>query len=43
MKLEKFNFNKKIGKHWYGNRVVDDWNKLASDVIDANMLARSKC
>ncbi|KAK8720446.1 hypothetical protein OTU49_013315, partial [Cherax quadricarinatus] len=37
-KLEKFRFRKDIGKHWFGNRVVDEWNKLPSTVIEAKTL-----
>ena len=28
-KLEKCRFSKQIGRNWFTNRVVDDWNKLA--------------
>ncbi len=25
-----------IGKNWFTNRVVGEWNKLAGNVVDAN-------
>ena len=27
-KLEQFNFHREIGRNWYGNKVVDEWNKI---------------
>ena len=27
-KLEKYRFNKEIGRNWFTNRVVDDWSLL---------------
>ncbi|KAK8741933.1 hypothetical protein OTU49_002018 [Cherax quadricarinatus] len=41
-KLEKFRFRKDIGKYWFGNRVVDEWNKLPSTVIEARTLCSFK-
>ena len=37
-KLDKFRFNKDMGKYWFTNRVVDEWNKLSSHVVSANTL-----
>ena len=37
-KLEKFRFKKDIGKNWFGNRVVNMWNRLPNDIINANTL-----
>lgn len=34
--LDKFRFRKEIDKSWFMNRIVDEWNKLSSNVIDAN-------
>ena len=31
--LDKFRF--KIGKNWFTNRVVEDWNKLSRYVVSA--------
>ena len=31
-KLDKFRFKKDIGKHWFGNGVVDMWNSPPSAV-----------
>ena len=35
-KLVKFTFHREIGRHWYGNRVVDEWNKLPEEIVSAN-------
>ncbi len=32
-KLDKFRFSKDIGKNWFTNRVVDEWNRLSSHVV----------
>ena len=32
-KLEKFRFKKEIGKNWFTNRIVDEWNRLSSHVV----------
>ena len=37
-KLDKFRFRKDIGKNWFGNRVVDMWNRIPNEVIAANTL-----
>ena len=37
-KLDKFKFNKDIGKYWFGNRVVDLWNRLPPAVINSNSI-----
>ena len=37
-KLEKFRFRKEIGKNWFTNRVVDEWNRLSGQVVSANTL-----
>ena len=37
-KLDKFRFNKDIGKNWFTNRVVDEWNGLSTHVVSANTL-----
>ncbi|KAK8747068.1 hypothetical protein OTU49_016973, partial [Cherax quadricarinatus] len=41
-KLDKFRFRKDIGKYWFGNRVVDEWNSLPSWVIEARTLGSFK-
>ncbi len=35
-KIGKFRLNKDIGKNWFTNRVVDEWNRLSSTVVSAN-------
>ncbi len=37
-KLEKFMFNKGIGKNWFTNRVVDEWNRLSGHLVSANTI-----
>ena len=37
-KLDKFRFNREIGKNWFTNRVVDEWNRLSSHVVSANTI-----
>ena len=37
-KLDKFRFRKDIGKHWFGNRVVDMWNVLPNSVISSETI-----
>ncbi len=38
LKLDKFKFSKDIGKSWYTNRVVDEWNRLSSHVMSGNTI-----
>ncbi len=35
-KLDKFRFNKDMGKNWFTNRLVDEWNRLGGHVVGAN-------
>ncbi len=37
-KLDKFRFNKDMGKNWIANRIVDEWNRLSSHVVNANTI-----
>ncbi len=37
-KLDKFGFNRDIGKNWFTNRVVDEWNRLSSHVVSGNTI-----
>ena len=37
-KLDKFRFRKEIGKNWFTNRVVDEWNKLSVNVVNAETI-----
>ena len=41
-KLDKFRFRKDIGKHWFGNRVVDMWNRLPSAIVGSGTLGSFK-
>ena len=33
-----FKFKKEIGKNWFTNRVVDEWNRLSSHVVNAKSI-----
>ena len=37
-KLEKFRYRKEIGKNWFTNRVVNEWNRLSRQVVSANTI-----
>ncbi len=37
-KLDKFRFNKDIGKNWFTNKVVNEWNRLSSHVVSGNTM-----
>ncbi len=37
-KLDKFRFNKDIGKNWLTNRIVDEWSRLGSHVVSGNTI-----
>ena len=41
-KLEKIRFRTDVGKYWFSNRVVNDWNRLSSDVVGAGSLGSFK-
>ncbi len=37
-KLDKLRLNKDIGKNWFTNRIMDEWNKLSSHVVSGNTI-----
>ena len=37
-KLDKFRFRREVGRNWFGNRVVDTWNALPRNVVNAKTL-----
>ena len=41
-KLDKFRFRREIGRNWFTNRVVDEWNKLSNFVVSAGTLESFK-
>ena len=41
-KLEKYRFNKEIGRNWFINMVVVDWNRLSQQVINAQTIGSFK-
>ena len=41
-KLDKYRFRKEIGRNWFTNRVVDEWNRLTRHVIEASSLGSFK-
>ena len=42
LKLEKFRFRKEIGRNWFSNRVVDMWNSLPYEVVNAESMDSMK-
>ena len=41
-KLEKFRFRREIGKNWFSNRVVDEWDRLGNHIVSAQTLGSFK-
>ena len=41
-KLEKLRFRTDVGKHWFTNRVVNDWNRLSRHVVGAESISSFK-
>ena len=41
-KLEKCRFNKEIGRNWFTNRMVNDWNRLSQQVASAQTIGSFK-
>ena len=41
-KLEKSRYKKELGKNWFSNRVVDEWNRLSSQVVGAETIESFK-
>ena len=41
-KLDKLRFRTDIGRHWFTNRVVNDWNRLSRHVVSAETLGTFK-
>ena len=42
LSLKKFRFKKEIGRNWFSNRVVDEWNGLSNQVVGANTIGSFK-
>ena len=40
--LEKCRFSKEIGRNWFTNRVMDDWNRLIQQVVSAQTIGSLK-
>ncbi|XP_050711202.1 uncharacterized protein LOC126995577 [Eriocheir sinensis] len=38
-KIEKYRFRRDIGKHWFSNRVVGEWNRLSNHIVSAGTIA----
>ena len=34
-RLKKFRFTREMGRKWFSNRVVDEWNRLSNRVVSA--------
>ena len=41
-KLEKLDLIKRIGRDWFTNRVVDDWNRLSQQVVSVQTIGNFK-
>ena len=41
-KIEKIRFKKAIGRNWFSNRVVDEWNRLGNQVVSAETIESFK-
>ena len=37
-KLDKFRYKKNIGKNWFTNKVVEEWNKLSKHAVSARIV-----
>ena len=37
-KLEKLRFRTNIGRHWFTNKMVNDWNRLGRHVVSAESI-----
>ena len=42
IKIEKSRYKKEIGRHWFSNRVVDEWNGLSRQVVSARTIESFK-
>ena len=40
--LEKFRFRKEIGRIWFSDRVVDEWNRLSNHIVGADTMESFK-
>ncbi len=41
-KLEKLRFRTDVGRYWFADRVVEDWNRLGRRVISAETIGSFK-
>ena len=41
-KLDKCRFKKAIGRNWFTDRVVDEWNRLSSQIVRSNTIENFK-
>ena len=41
-KIEKIALKKKWEKNWFSNRVVDEWNRLAKQILSAKSIRSCK-
>ena len=41
-KLEKLRFRTDIGRYWFTNRVMNDWNRLGRYVVSAESIGNFK-
>ena len=36
--LEKFRFRREIGRNWFTDRVVDEWNRFSNHIVSAETM-----
>ncbi len=41
-KLEKLRFRTDVGRYWFTNRVVNDWNRLGRHVVSGETIGSFK-
>ena len=41
-KLEKFRFRREIGRNWFSNKVVYEWNRLSNRIVSGQTLGSFK-
>ena len=42
LKLEKFRFKKEMGRNWFLNKAVDEWNRLSNPIVSGETMGSLK-
>ena len=40
--MEKFRFKREIGRNWFSNRVLNEWNRLNNHIVSAQTMGSFK-